>query len=78
MAVAMDEKIHGDEAITSPYGASLQDGSASSVEFDLKADKALISKIDRHVIPFIMVMYLFSFLDRGRYGHGFREVSWLY
>ncbi|KAL1959099.1 hypothetical protein VTO42DRAFT_2886 [Malbranchea cinnamomea] len=66
MAAAVDEKQHDSEAVTIPS----EDGSTgSSVEIDPKADKALIRKVDAHVVPFIVVMYLFSFLDRVNIGN---------
>jgi hypothetical protein len=48
-----------------PSGAGSPEHDGSSVEIDMKKDKALIRKIDLHAIPFITLMYLFSFLDRG-------------
>jgi hypothetical protein len=32
---------------------------------DHEAERALVRKLDWNVIPLIMVLYLFSFLDRG-------------
>lgn len=32
---------------------------------DEKREKHLIRKIDLHIIPFVVLLYLFSFLDRG-------------
>lgn len=32
--------------------------------FDSAAEKRLVRKLDRHIIPIIMLLYLFSFLDR--------------
>ena len=58
----MGEKRRDDEAAISPSDdASI----ASSADIDIKTDKALMRKLDRNIIPFIVVMYLFSFLDRG-------------
>lgn len=36
-------------------------------------EKALIRKLDVHLIPMIMVLYLFSFLDRYFPSHRFTE-----
>lgn len=36
-----------------------------AVVIDEKREKALIAKIDRHIVPFLVGLYLFSFLDRG-------------
>jgi hypothetical protein len=30
-----------------------------------KQERALIRKIDLHILPFVVLLYLFSFLDRG-------------
>lgn len=30
-----------------------------------KREKVLIWKIDLHILPFVVLLYLFSFLDRG-------------
>lgn len=30
-----------------------------------KREKTLIWKIDLHILPFVVLLYLFSFLDRG-------------
>lgn len=38
--------------------------SESFVEIDHAAEKRLISKLDIHIIPIVMLLYLFSFLDR--------------
>lgn len=46
-------------------------GEAGSVptEEEKKRERVLIRKIDQHVLPFVVLLYLFSFLDRG--------LSWL-
>lgn len=33
-------------------------------EIDHAAEKELVRKLDRHIVPLIMLLYLFSFLDR--------------
>ena len=58
----MAEKRPEDEAGISPSDDA---SAASSAEIDLKTDRALMRKLDRNIVPFIVVMYLFSFLDRG-------------
>jgi hypothetical protein len=30
------------------------------------AERTVIRKIDIHILPFVVLLYLFSFLDRGR------------
>lgn len=41
--------------------------SQSSIE-DAKMEQKLIWKIDLHILPFVVLLYLFSFLDRGAFG----------
>jgi hypothetical protein len=33
---------------------------------ELKQERVLIWKIDMHILPFVVLLYLFSFLDRGK------------
>ena len=40
------------------------DESVNDVEIDHAAEKKLVRKLDRHIIPLIMLLYLLSFLDR--------------
>lgn len=40
-----------------------------SAAWDLKTTKALIRKIDYHLIPFLALLYLLSFLDRTNIGN---------
>ena len=35
-----------------------------NIEIDHVAEQKLIHKLDRHIVPMIMLLYLFSFLDR--------------
>ena len=48
----------------SPQGSPRKDGSETLVEIDHAAEKKLIRKLDWHIIPIVMLLYLFSFLDR--------------
>ena len=34
-----------------------------------KMERSLIWKIDLHILPFVVLLYLFSFLDRGEWAH---------
>lgn len=43
---------------------SADTGSDISV-LEEKREKHLIRKIDLHILPFVVLLYLFSFLDRG-------------
>ena len=46
-----------------PVG-SPADEAAEGVEIDHASEKKLVRKLDRHIIPLIMLLYLLSFLDR--------------
>jgi len=35
-----------------------------SMEIDHAAEKRLVKNLDLHIIPIVMLLYLFSFLDR--------------
>jgi hypothetical protein len=39
-----------------------EDGSIPTI--DLAAEKKLLRKLDLHIIPIVMLLYLFSFIDR--------------
>lgn len=59
-------------ADTNSSGGSPQDGEALEsllVEIDPKKENALIRKIDWHIVPFMVLLYLFSFLDRVNIGN---------
>lgn len=63
-------KEHSQDAekeISSPPdgNSSLGQGNGQQEEIDLAREKILMRKIDLHLIPIIMISYLFSFLDRG-------------
>lgn len=45
------------------------DGSIDLTHIDVQAEKALVRKIDRHVVPVVMIAYLLSFLDRTNIGN---------
>lgn len=40
-----------------------------------RMEKALIRKIDLHILPLVVLLYLFSFLDRGTWGWGVPDSS---
>jgi hypothetical protein len=42
----------------------LQLHEGGSVEIDVAKEKRLVRKLDLHIIPVVMLLYLFSFLDR--------------
>lgn len=46
--------------------SSLSGGNSGGGEegYDVEFEKKLVRKLDRHIIPVIMLLYLFSFLDR--------------
>lgn len=35
------------------------------IHIDPKKEQKLIRKMDLHILPFVVLLYLFSFLDRG-------------
>ncbi|RDH30427.1 hypothetical protein BDQ94DRAFT_181713 [Aspergillus welwitschiae] len=50
------------------FGGSMDEGDSNDSALSLldeKREKHLIRKIDLHIIPFVVLLYLFSFLDRG-------------
>lgn len=38
-------------------------------------EKALVRKVDMHIIPLIILLYLFSFLDRGMFGSSYTWIQ---
>jgi hypothetical protein len=44
-------------------------GDIEHAEIDRLAEKRLIRKLDFHIIPITMLLYLFSFLDRVNIGN---------
>lgn len=56
-----------------PDVASIDQGESSSLEgsvvYDEKMTKRLIRKVDRHILPVLVVLYLLSFLDRTNIGN---------
>ena len=55
-----DPPIEGDHAIPS---LSPKAG-FEALEIDHVAEKKLVRKLDLHIVPVIMLLYLLSFLDR--------------
>ncbi|KAL1849552.1 hypothetical protein Plec18167_003155 [Paecilomyces lecythidis] len=52
------------------YNNQIQHGrDISAFDIDEKREEAVIRKIDFHVIPFVVLLYLFSFLDRVNIGN---------
>lgn len=61
-----NEKIHGSHERSPPRpGPDVE----PIDRIDLVAEKRLVRKLDLHIIPLVMLLYLFSFLDR----HVFRN-----
>ena len=47
--------------------AGLQENATGQlIEIDAKRERALVRKMDYHIVPFVVLLYLVSFLDRGR------------
>ena len=55
-----NDKSRGREKVLSP-GVSTE---AESSEIDHVAEQKLVRKLDLRIIPLVMLLYLFSFLDR--------------
>ncbi|KAK4930128.1 hypothetical protein LTR28_011689, partial [Elasticomyces elasticus] len=53
-------------AISFPPEKELEVG---GLELDLRAEKRLVRKLDVHIIPVVMLLYLLSFLDRVNIGN---------
>ncbi|GKZ60039.1 hypothetical protein AnigIFM49718_006367 [Aspergillus niger] len=54
------------------FGGSMDEGDSNDSALSLldeKREKHLIRKIDLHIIPFVVLLYLFSFLDRVNIGN---------
>lgn len=48
---------------------AVSDNTSPPVEIDRQAEKALVRKIDRHIVPVVMIAYLLCFLDRTNIGN---------
>ncbi|KMU92562.1 nicotinamide mononucleotide permease [Coccidioides immitis H538.4] len=65
-----DKGLKADQKVQQGY--SPQDAATagdSAFRLDPEKEKALIRKIDLHIVPFLVVLYLFSFLDRVNIGN---------
>jgi hypothetical protein len=54
---------------TDLYEGNSSDGVIEPAGYDTKATKRLLRKIDLHLIPFLALLYLLSFLDRTNIGN---------
>ena len=62
------------ESLAVPGTMSSDEGDASfteaaNVEYDEKMAKKLVRKIDLHIMPVLVILYLLSFLDRTNIGN---------
>lgn len=65
MDLEKDHKVD-EESPRSANGSSMQDGiNYATPVIDEKRQRALMWKLDLHIIPIVVVLYLLSFLDRG-------------
>lgn len=55
-----DEKTRERDVVRSPDPSP----EAGSSEIDHVAEQKLVRKLDLHIVPIVMLLYLFSFLDR--------------
>ncbi|KAK2786936.1 hypothetical protein FQN53_005882 [Emmonsiellopsis sp. PD_33] len=66
---ALEEKEAPAGSLT-PSTTTKQDGPGNAVvEIDPVKAAALMKKVDRHIVPFLVLLYLFSFLDRVNIGN---------
>lgn len=72
-----EPKVDVESPLPLKTGGSTSEGEVGSgigtgeVHIDPKRERALIWKIDMHILPFVVLLYLFSFLDRGVYAFSF-------
>lgn len=60
------ENVINEEGLQVVYGSNIQyDKDSSALGVDKKKEEVVLRKIDWHIIPFVVLLYLFSFLDRG-------------
>lgn len=53
------------DRVPSPNGpASVSNKRDVEDGFDVEYERRLVKKLDKHIVPVIMLLYLFSFLDR--------------
>lgn len=61
------------EKVVAPVVTSIDNSETASTEDNLKYDekmtKRLVRKIDWHILPVLVVLYLLSFLDRTNIGN---------
>ncbi|KAI4249767.1 MAG: hypothetical protein L6R40_000556 [Gallowayella cf. fulva] len=62
-STSLEKHRSSDKAI----GETFEEASTNS---DTAAEKAVLRRVDRHILPFIALIYLFSFLDRSNIGNG--------
>lgn len=56
---------------TDPVAPDVPDEVSSGPTLDEeKIERSLVRKIDIHILPFVVLLYLFSFLDRGKWDVG--------
>lgn len=53
----------------------LDEINSTSKTEEKRLERVLTRKIDLHILPFVVLIYLFSFLDRGRCYTGTRDDS---
>lgn len=58
-------KLHSDATIKHSRANLEEEDYATGLAIDERKEKQLIWKIDMHILPFVVLLYLFSFLDRG-------------
>lgn len=67
-----DEQPKADVESPRDVGDSTKETSSPEPELiiDEKTEQKLVWKLDIHILPFVVLLYLFSFLDRGARDRG--------
>ncbi|CAI7649754.1 unnamed protein product [Penicillium glandicola] len=60
---------HAESDIGSPNDQDVPDETSLGPTLEEQIEKTLIRKIDLHILPFVVLLYLFSFLDRVNIGN---------
>lgn len=60
-----ERKVDSDTSSKQTFANLAEDSLSTGLPIDERREKKLIRKIDLHILPFVVLLYLFSFLDRG-------------
>lgn len=59
----------GDRDVGPPVARDLDEASEVPTILEEKMERTLVRKIDLNILPVVVLLYLFSFLDRGEWCH---------